>query len=305
MANNLTEAVAEARQRIGDNIVAAKYYDSDILNRISLGYNRVIQDLNVSMGPHPLTMNVEVSFAAGPREFLLPACIGHILRIDVLAADGSIHGVVPSYHMNYYRGTNFDIRPPFICFDQLLTSALSARITYELRGGLPLHVGTVARSSLTGSSLTLTGAATMGTYDKRPNAFVGMHVRLTACTANPSGIAFFPIQERRVTQYAIATGILTLNLPWDTTLLPVSGTITYEVLMTQDIALLNLAMLEAVRGICVEEQRRARAADMAAEYEIEKINARRLYANMNKVKEPAVPSQMDTINVGLRRPRRF
>lgn len=304
--NTIRGAVEDLRRRIGDNIVADKYTDGQLLDMIGIAWERVVQDINVGMSTIPLYLTTTIAFAAGAKEFILPACVGHLVKLELKNTDLDTIAIIPSRGIHNWRGANFVIAPPFIRFDKNLTAELDVVLTYIPRGNPYMHEGTIAVAAFDtdADTIVLDETPNIGTWDARPNAYVGMMFRSISGTADPTGYAYFPWMERRIVAYAPATKEVTVSPSLDSALIPATGTVTYEILIMADTFLLHLCTIEAVRSLMAVEQRRHRRVDMREEYEFALNSARRVYQGVNKVKEPGADHKLDIIRPNRRRPMR-
>lgn len=286
----LTKAIRWVRTRANEPRASAKYSDTRVLELLSEELASVTEDA-YAMAVHPPYAEFTLVPVSGQQRYMLPPNVKEVHRIGVKdTTTGLWQWEVKPLSRNYplgpqvvFEGGNI-IR--FLPTPSGNTALVGETITVEyIPGGvMPMHQSVLAVYSAdndTGTQLlTTTGGrliATstswfMGEFDRRPNAFLGQVLRLLATPTDksPTGYNFFPVQERPLTSYAVATGAVAWSPPLDfdpstvsdkAILIPaidIASGRTYfigEVVPNVDSALFGLAAIQAAQVIATAENR--------------------------------------------------
>lgn len=247
----LNQAVGEIQtairtiRRLTDTAsVRAKYKDSDIVELLQEAWQVVIRDL-YSQAQNPPLATYDITLVDRQRYYQLPANIGEIVRIANYSTTGSAgHRIInwellpegilnPSgYGIAFEGAQRMAVHPNAMLAEKVIT------IDYIPSASAVLTVGTTGvAAGASASTITLDIATTtdiLGAIDRRQDVYRGSFLGILDFPVPPEGYSRFPIQQRIIKAYDVATGLITVAPDFDfdistlDALVP-DGLITYEI----------------------------------------------------------------------------
>lgn len=267
----LTTLCNRVRQALDEPTLQAKYDDAYIINLANEAWPEVIVDLYGAASNPPLARH-DVAITDQQTYGVLPATVGEVRRIEVWDQDGvTLNGeILPRSRFNAYgQGLAFEGTHRFRIEPATLAACI-LRFYYVPSGEAVLLKGTTAISQQTSTTLTLNSGTTanLGAIDRRPNAYIGSIVRTLAYSgALPAGYLRYPVEDRQVSAYDVATGVITTESPWTLygSLMPAPlGNLTYEIFPPEAQGVFPVLWIKVARDICITENRADKAKLLTA-----------------------------------------
>lgn len=208
----------KVRHYLDDPDLDAKYDDNylvrffmssgmtDVVSRVSM-----MSDAQVVV---PMTLNV----ASGTQYYKLPPIVRQVLRVGVVnASTGTfLEDYHPRSEFNVY-GPGWALEGNTISFKPYPTEAKTYTILYVPSGDVAAHYDANAGGTLNANgTFTLDTAVSIGSLDKRENAYVGCYLRIFGANV---------VDECVISAYNAATRVATLR----TAAVNTAGTYNYEV----------------------------------------------------------------------------
>jgi hypothetical protein len=234
----IARAIQRVRQMVDDPETNAKFSDATIVQLLSESWSEVIGDL-FAASDHPPLSRFTLTPVASQQYYYLPSSVGEILR--VAERDGTTGlvktEITPRNELSpwgpgiRFHGPHRVELTPIPTADWRVDSW---EVLYIPNGDVSLVAGTTAAldSNSTSTAIRLNlSSSTYGTPDQRPNAYVGCYIALVAASDLPAGYSQFPIQERIISAYDVATGTVTVDVPFDFDIGSVlaGDTVNYEI----------------------------------------------------------------------------
>jgi len=219
----IASAVDRIYELTMDTSIRSRYPAARLVDVMQESWAEVLNDLYASAENPPLA-RVDVSLADGQEYYALPPNVGEIRRVAKFNPDTGLAEweLVNQNLLNPFgNGISFEGGQRFR-INPTPTGAETVTVEYIPSGDVLLSSGTCRASDATASTIVLEDDGVvgpqLGAIDRRPNAYVGSYVALLGCqqaNAAPSGYGVFPIQERIVNSYSVATGTLTVKPDFD------------------------------------------------------------------------------------------
>lgn len=216
------------RAYLDDPDVDAKYTNDYLVRHIiSPSQADVLSRLNNTIGS-PIILKFELTYDEDETHYTLPPCIQEVLRLVVVDEEGGILlDIVPRDRMNM-RGEQWALEGAPGCFELRLNVAYPITSTIEVwyvsNGDVHPHYGTggtLANQSGT-DRFTLDLTPTLGSVDRRPNAYAGQILRLL-----PDSPA--AIEERVITTSYVTSSVWYVEVRKPFTHTADAGSLTYEI----------------------------------------------------------------------------
>lgn len=204
----LSRIISNVRLQANESLTDAKYTDTDLVDLIRQCWPQIVEELN-RLASNPIIVRHTISIKANQATYIMPPHIGEILwlaRIDTTT--GLISWEVrPRSLWNPY-GPRVTWEGNIMTLQPVFQQAVDLQLWYIPDGDISPVVGTVDTWTASLKQLTLSGAATTGTFDKRTNAYAGYLVEVV--DANEGGTT----EELIVTSSSVTTaGKTVLILP--------------------------------------------------------------------------------------------
>lgn len=236
-AGEIQSCIARIRRLTDEPAIQAKYSDAVLVGLMNDAWAEVIGDLYAQAVAPPLA-SLAVQLVPGTQWYDLPASLGEVRRIVHMDSRGNlVWELVPdSLLAPVGPGIRFDGFRRFWVAPDVASLSPTIHIQYIPNGSLAMHVGQASKTGCTASSFVLAAPGSTilaGTFDNRPNAYQGACLSLLSQADNglPAGHSVWPIQQRVIEQYAVASRTVTVapNFDFNPGSLTGSGLITYEV----------------------------------------------------------------------------
>lgn len=230
------------RRYLDHPTVDAKYNDAYLVSNIIPPAIEHVFARNALGGDNPIRLTVPITLVANTAEYPLPATLGQLWRVYHLDTDGKMDAeIVPQNHYAL-NGPGWEIDGNVIRFNPAPTASEAGEVWYvEFTSDcsyLPHYSeasGAVASDNLT---VTLASTPTLGSVDRRPNAYAGQMLRVLTAS---NGVW----QERVIaSSTAGATPQVVLRNPFSPSLAGVTG-LRYEIGPAMSFSLLQAISLYA------------------------------------------------------------
>lgn len=301
--------------------VNPKYSNDDLAVLLSQSLDQITNSVyNMAVAPPISRVNIET--VAEQQLYTLPPNIKEIRRMMKLS---STTGLV---EWEWIPGHRLRLGGPGVILEGTRSIRLmpipqqggdTVTIEYVPGGPLLMHQNAAplydanndtGNVLLDSSSFHLYEAETtwrLGSFDRRENAYHGQSIRLlgTVNDVAPSGLPFFPIQERRINVYDaydnlrvdfdtdLDSGFVVADISDEVDLDQITDEsrtyILYEVLPDIDPSILWLATIECAIQICTIEKRREKVALLQGQYQ----KALRAAQTRWHVHQTRVPAHME------------
>jgi hypothetical protein len=216
------------RRASGEPETSPKYSDALLQDYLEEGMAQLIQDA-YACGDMPPVVRWTLTPVSGQAYYKLPPDCMELLRVSEVDSTTGIELIrYDSRDVRSRYGTG-PIRESegFLYISPYPQSTSDLQIMYIPGGDLRMHQNVAAIKSgdndsgaelFTSTTCYLEPQSTawmLGTYDKRPNAFIGSRIRFLGTPDNvaPSGYAYFPVMERVITDYDYTTKQVTWAPP--------------------------------------------------------------------------------------------
>lgn len=259
----LSDLVTLIRKATNEPLTNPKYTDGDIVELIQAAMDVVLTDVHINTD-HPIIIRHSITLVSGSQDYILPPGVGEILRIAKIDTGTNLpqwEAWPGSYFNPAGHGWKVEGNVLRLLQDWLSTDTLE--IMYIPSAEALMHKATA--SAATATTITFPASVTDGTLDTRPNAYVGMVVRILSSTQNI-------LEERVVTAYDVATRVATLNKAWDTT---PTGTIVYEVVPLFNRLIKHVVALRTSMDILSQEGNEKKIRTLERNYAVKMMAMRR------------------------------
>ena len=185
----LKTAIERIRGFLDDPDLEAKYSDDYIVRHIiSPAFASVLSRVNNSAS-NPVIHKISFPLVKNQQDYQLPPAVGEVMRLCISDEMGRVlQEALPRGFWNL-RGPNWQIQGNVISFIPLPPEAYSTMELWYIPSGdyKPVYsTGGVAAFTLSTdksyATITVTTAATVGDWDRRPSAYVGQMMRLLPAT---------------------------------------------------------------------------------------------------------------------------
>ena len=208
----------KVRHYLDDPDVDAKYDDNYLVRFfLSSAMNDVLSRVSM-MSDNQIVQHLTLPVSAGVRFYRLPPTVRQVMRVGLLNADTGYwtEDFHPRNRFNTY-GNGWALEGNTISFEPSPAAGREFTVAYIPSGDVDAHYESGNHGVLNANgTFTMPANVTLGSVDKRDNAYVGCYLRIFG-----SGV----IDELVVSQHAAATRILTLR----TSATNASGSHPYEI----------------------------------------------------------------------------
>jgi len=241
----LTRLIAWVRANTDESDVRAKYSDSDLIDRLEGSFAEVLTELGGAQDD-PLLVRHNISISEGSTVFLLPPCVGELLRIAKRSGttEDYIEWQLLPRPMTRFQGKGLYLEGRMLRFEPPWAGTdYTLELLYIPTGDFRFHYGT--STTFTTNTITLAASPTLGTLDTRDNAYTGAILRVLGNNGDSV------IQERFISSYDRSTRIATVEPAFSPAL---DTTCVYEVIPSyfrqlERLAAWNVALdLLSIRG---------------------------------------------------------
>lgn len=212
----IQRAITTVRQFVDQSRVNAKYSDADILGFMNQAWAEVIGDLYSNSVCPPLVKH-SVTLVQDQYWYDLPSSIGEIRQIMRKDTNGNyLWEIEPkAFFSPEGPGISFEGNQRFWTDPWHGGSSGSIELLYIPNGDVTLFLGTATFPNTTASTVKPT-VTTLGSLDRRPNAYAGSYVGLLAANDEVEGTDdYFVVQQRICESYDARTGTLTVKPEFD------------------------------------------------------------------------------------------
>jgi len=221
----LYTVLARVRGYLDDVDVDAKYTDDYIIRHLlTPTMVDVLSRLNLTTAS-PVILTFDISLSTSVYTYVLPPCIGEVLRLAVVDSDNNL--LVDAYPRDRmdYRGKKWAIRGNpgayELSLDEILLGTGTCQLWYASTGDVLPHYGTGTLADVSGTdTFTLAASPTLGVLDRRPNSYCGQVLRLLPASG--------AVEERIISTHVLSGGSwkVTVEKPFTETS---DGSILYEI----------------------------------------------------------------------------
>lgn len=275
-ANQTTGAIATAiskvRLYLDEPSVRAKYSDTDILTLMEDLWPEVWLDIYAAADNPPLA-RYSFTPVVDQRYYNLPCTIGEILYITKRNTNNQIEWEITPRSLYHPMGPGISFEGNHRLLLELpVDSTAALEILYIPSGNVHMHTSTVLGTAFTSSTVVLDTTPSTGTYDRRPNSYVGSMIRVLASSTgtNPSGYAVFPVQERIIKEFNVATSTITVEPDFDVDFSALSdagsNSLTYEIYPVEATLIWPTLIRRVAYEIATIENKRDRASGLEKLY---------------------------------------
>lgn len=294
----LADVAARIRRYTAEPETNPKYAGTQLYPLIVSTWDRIMDDVN-QVGENPIVVRFDITPTTTEAHYLLPPNIGQIIRIGRLEpTTGQISETVHTRNRLNIVGAGYVIEGNMLRFLPLWQDTDTLTMEYIPNGFCTIHMSaiTINTTGLSQTVVPLDFSPDEGYFDQAPNAYVGSVLRLLKCTATDgttesfptASYAFWPIQERVISSYAVSTGYATVELgfdfdPSDDSLagLETTDILTYEVLPALGYAMIEAVALGVAANLHEVERRPGPANRMWRLYNIKMRSIRGRLSSMN------------------------
>ncbi len=264
----------EVRRYTDEPAVNAKWNDSDILAKVHEAWAEIYIDVTFN-SEWPVIVKVDISWADGETQIMLPPNVGQIIEVAKITDDGS-RQVIWEYAMRpFYDPAGWGVRVTGNTLE--LGAAWDGateimQMTYIPNGEIAMFDGSWSSTedfSANLRTIVMPTTATNGQLPTLPNSLGGYMFRtiIAAGTAPAAGDPTTIQQEHLITAYNPVTRVATLatdqNPPLD---INTYGTVTFEVVPILHHLLRGVVSVRAAQNILSAEGNKDRAGMLALEY---------------------------------------
>lgn len=286
----LQNTITEIRKLADSPRLRVKYTDSELLAKISEGFQEVIRDLYNSATKKPMS-RVDITLVSGTEYYAIPPTVGEIRRIVQFQSDGiTIQDEFRPRHFYHLMGPGIQIDSNHRIWVPSKNVDGTFTLFYYPTGDFIPYVGYVDKTTASTSGFTMKSASpysVLGEIDRRSNAYVGGLVRLLqhqTAAQLPSGATQFPINERAIQTYSNYTGAITVKPVFDfdpSTLTDTSDAhLLYEVVPADSAYLWPCVARYVARTLCLTDGKRAKAGGLQRLYDEAKRSITLQWMNM-------------------------
>lgn len=232
----LSRALQYVRVMAQEPALDEKYTDTDLVPLFRAALEQVLQDVYSNAVTPPLG-RFTLSVTANQATYKLPAICQEVHRISSIASESGLARweVIPrSKYSSAGAGVLFDGSQD-IRFVPTPTVTEDYQVEYVPGGNIALHqnvcalgTGPASSSLMTSTTIRLSHATNsgwfLGEFDRRPNAYTGMRLRLLGTVNDlvPGALTtpWMPIQERMISSYNLySSATATVDPQFDSSLL--------------------------------------------------------------------------------------
>lgn len=198
------------------------------------------------MSDNPILLRHTVTTVKGQQYYLIPPTVKEVWRLAVYDADGNVtREALPGGEFNP-RGPKWGLEGNMLSIRPFPTQGEDIDLLYVPSGEIAVHLATDGWLDADDKTFNLTtGTPTLGTIDRRPNAYAGSWLRLIDSA--------HPIEERIIESHDVVNGHVVARLafshapaPDTSTSVTSSSTSVQELLDYEIVPYLLEPMLEAV-----------------------------------------------------------
>lgn len=243
----------------------------------------------------PPTVEFPINVVSGTDRYAVPPNLGELNRIYLKdTATGVITAEFWPRHQQDLGGPNVYLEDGVLRFRPIPTGNITCYVSGILSGAIPMHqnlsplfsgTNDTGTQLLTTTNMVIFPTTTdwlIGTFDRRPNAYIGRIVRIlgTVNSVSPTGYGFFPIQERVVTAQSFVSNRLQLtfdrpldfnpNIVVDKVTISGYTTVTqfvYEIVPSIDYGIFTCLEWDVARRLLSLEGSSPKLTTIRAEYE--------------------------------------
>lgn len=267
----LSDCIARIRLYTDEPTDRAKYSAVDLWPIIRGQLRQVYRDI-ARIGDSPLIVRYDISVVAATKEYWLPGNVGSVLRLGkVDSQTNDICDVMFPRGRYNFRGPGYTLEGNVIRFEPDYNVTETLRVEYVPNGDTMIHLGTCAAADGSLTQLKVSSSPSEGYFDGRPNAYLGSVLRILSVSGStptvPTGYLSFPVQERNVTGFDVATNKVTVKPDFDFNLSSLaSGTYTYELVPYYGDELVQAVAIGVSRQLHMIAKRADAAQAMTALY---------------------------------------
>jgi hypothetical protein len=219
-SNSLLKTVIERiRGFLDDPDLEAKYSDDYLVRHIiAPSFATIMSRINNSTSS-PVLKRLSFPIVSTERYYQLPPCVGEVWRLAILDNNGYLLQEALPRGMYNVRGSNWQIEGNIISFYPFPDGDYSDLELWYCPSGdyNPIYISSGTGHTLSVDKKSITFATstvpTLGSWDRRPNAYVGQIVRLL-----PSAVTGV-VEERMIDSWApsspgASTWVATLRTPF-------------------------------------------------------------------------------------------
>ena len=218
-SNSLLKTVIErVRGFLDDPDLEAKYTDDYLVRHIvAPAFATVMSRVNNSTSS-PVLKRLTFPIVKTERYYQLPPCVGEVWRLAIMDNNGLVLQEAVPRGMYNIRGSNWQIEGNVLSFYPLPDADYADLELWYCPSGdynpVYLSTGTSATVSVDKKSVTfnLATAPTLGSWDRRPSAYVGQVLRVLS-SANTTAIEERMIESWAPTSPGSASWVATLRTP--------------------------------------------------------------------------------------------
>lgn len=272
----LGDVIDRIRKYASEPSLDAAYSNTDLIRMIQDAWTEVYRE-TCMVADWQQWVRYTLTIAAATTEYALPPNFDQILKLEKM--DESGEGVVlwefnPRHPLSPY-GPGWSIEGTTLRLEPKWSNAETLRLSYRPTGQVSVHEADA--TVWTSTTITFPSTVSVGSLDKRVNAYAGYIIRPITGTL-PSG-SFYQ-QERTITSYDPNTRIATFSPAWSP--LYNGATLTYEVLPQSADAFRKVIALKVARLLAVSRANNERATMLNTEYQDAKRLLQAHFANMNQ-----------------------
>jgi len=203
----LKTVIERVRGFLDDPDLEAKYSDDYILRHIVRpAFASVMSRINNS-SQTPVMQRLTFPLNQGVADYQLPPCIGEIWRLCVMDESGRVLQEAIPRGLYNLRGPNWKIEGNVLSFLPYPNADYSTMELWYIHSGdfsFAYSTGGVSAFQLNtnkkSGTITISTAATLGEWDKRPSAYVGQMLRLLSTSTS------LPFEERVIDSWTPVGG---------------------------------------------------------------------------------------------------
>ena len=193
-------------------------YDNDFLIRhiISPTMVDVWARINMTLD-NPIVMRHELSLTTTDEYYQLPPSVSEIWRIAKRNSSGDVIEEIMPRNEFHPQGVGWSLEGNTLRVDPQIGADSTFHIYYVPSGDINAHYSTAGIMAGDRQTITL-GAATLGSHDRRENAYAGQIIRILPDTGR--------IEERVIASHDVDNSEVVTRIPFDT---PLTTSVKYEI----------------------------------------------------------------------------
>jgi hypothetical protein len=197
----LKTIIERVRGFLDDPDLEAKYSDDYILRHIVRpAFASVMSRINNS-SQSPIMHRLTLPLTKNVADYMLPPCVGEVWRLCVMDDSGRVlQEAIPRGVYNL-RGPNWKIEGNMLSFLPYPNADYATMELWYIHSGdfsfvySPGGASFQLNANRDGGTINISGAPTLGEWDKRPSAYVGQMLRIISTSTS------IPIEERIITAW--------------------------------------------------------------------------------------------------------